>query len=460
MSRDLSRSLVTAYFDDQTFGVTAEGLRESRDWSERRNIDRPDHAIAKDRPLFFVAESGWSLGGSVADRRLAIKRSRIPLLVQSLLHHAGLQSTKSGSLTSNEVSWVDELWNQLEKNRGASLLAAGSAQPLEVHQALHRLNEALGNVGATVRETAGSLLTSVQTLEDFAHDVRGGEVQSLFILGTNPGFDAPSDLDFVNLISKIPFRCQLGFYLNETTQICNWFVPQAHAFEAWGDLETRDRVASLVQPLILPLYNGRSMAEILSVILDGVKSKDGYALTRETWMSKTKLRDIEFESWWRQGLARGTVSLSRLADPGSQLQLGKSFSPNRSRPPKAENPGPTTGSSSYEVAFVPDATVWDGQFINNAWLQELPKPFTSLTWDNAALISPVTAEKLQLRTGDIVKLTLAERSIETPVLIIDGIANDVLCSVAWLRLNNKRDWARDRHEYQSSPHDPKLLVGR
>jgi molybdopterin-containing oxidoreductase family iron-sulfur binding subunit len=209
----------------------------------------------------------------------------------------------------------------------------------------------------------------------------------------------------------VKFRVHLGLYDDETARLCDWHIPEAHYLEAWSDARAYDGTATIIQPLIAPLYGGKSAHELLAEIL-GQPGRTGYEIVRDHWKSQYRGRD--FESFWRTALHEGMVAGTAL--PLKSVSLKKGIGETGKR-------GNGEGGG-LEIVFRPDPTIWDGRFANNGWLQELPKPLTKLTWDNAALVSPATAERLGLSTGDVVDLQHGGRTVRAPVWILPGQAAD------------------------------------
>jgi molybdopterin-containing oxidoreductase family iron-sulfur binding subunit len=234
-----------------------------------------------------------------------------------------------------------------------------------------------------------------------------GLVDALVILGGNPAYAAPRDLEFARRLSRVPLRIRLSPIEDETASLCRWYVPEAHDLESWSDVRAFDGTASVVQPAIAPLYGGRSAHEILSILL-GRPGAAPYDLVRETWAPGRGGR--EFERFWRHALHEGVIE-------------GTAFPPLRvAAAPELSLPPPHP-AAPLEIAFRPDPAVGDGRHANNAWLQELPKPVSHLTWDNAALVSPATARELGVVSRDRVELRLGGRSVAAPIWVLPGQAD-------------------------------------
>jgi molybdopterin-containing oxidoreductase family iron-sulfur binding subunit len=322
--------------------------------------------------------------------------------------------------------WIDALAKDLLANRGKGLIVAGDRQPAAVHAAVCALNTHLGNTGTTVSyyETRDAALPSVSSLASLVSSMQAGAVQTLVVLGGNPVFDAPADLDFASALAKVPHSIALGHSIDETSSQVEWHIPRAHYLESWGDARAVGGTLSVVQPLILPLFGGRTAIEVLGLMVGG-KDRPGYDIVRETW--GPILGAGEFDSKWNRVLHDGLLSGSELSE----------VVPNLTKEPVADlarltgggaNSQPVEAGSSggLEVVFLASPSLHDGRFANDGWLQELPDPLTKLTWDNPALVSPKTAEMFGLASQDMIRLDYSGRSLELPVWILPGMADGVV----------------------------------
>ncbi len=306
------------------------------------------------------------------------------------------------------------------KRAGArGLVLAGETQPPAVHALAHAINEALGAVGTTVVYTEPAEMAGDASLGELVEEMKAGEVEALVITGANPVYAAPADLGFAEALEKVPVRIHHGLSLDETAVRCQWHLPAAHPLESWSDARAIDGTVSIVQPLIAPLYGGLSRHELVAAFIEDSEPK-GYEILREHWMEALG-DDDDFETKWSQALHDGVVAGS--AFPEKVVAVA---------------PGAWTGATSarvqgLEIAFRTDPGVYDGRFANLGWLQELPRPLTKLTWDNAALMSPNTAEKLGgFRTeetgaghvAEVVELRYRGRAVKAPVWILPGHPDD------------------------------------
>jgi molybdopterin-containing oxidoreductase family iron-sulfur binding subunit len=239
--------------------------------------------------------------------------------------------------------------------------------------------------------------------------MQAGQVQVLLILDKNPVYDAPADLQFAERMIDVKTRIHLGLYEDETSELCQWHIPGLHFLEMWGDLRAYDGTVSIIQPLIAPLYDGKSPYELLAAVLGqtGVSNLD---LVRGYWQEQNPGGD--FEAMWRTALHNGFMEDTALPTRSVSLQADFGAAPDAG------------DGQSLELIFRPDPSLWDGRFANNGWLQELPKPMTKITWDNAAMVSPATAERLGLSNEQVVELRYRERSVRAPVWITPGQADN------------------------------------
>ena len=390
-------------------------LRYARDFSNRRRVRGEQAEINR----LYVAEPTPSITGSMADHRLAIAAGRIGQMAQAVARRLGAKQI--GAEDAQELApykaWIETVAADLQQHRGSSLVVAGEFQSPQVHLLAHSMNQLLGNVGTTVVYTEPieeQVAGGASSLQELAREMAQGAVEALFIVGANPVYSAPADLRFHEALSKVRFRAHFGEYEDETSALCLWHVPQTHFLETWSDARSFDGVVTIMQPLIAPLYGGKSAHELFAA-LTGSAETSAYDIVRGFW--RGRIGQGDFDGWWQRALHDGFI-----ADSGARLKNTAvrtlAATPSEPASPAAKS------AEGLELVFRPDPTIWDGRFANNAWLQELPKPLTKLTWDNAALISPRTAQRLTLRNGDVVELRLGDSSIAAPVWINPGQADE------------------------------------
>jgi Fe-S-cluster-containing dehydrogenase component len=318
---------------------------------------------------------------------------------------------------SGDDSWILTAADDLVNNRGQSVIAVGPRQPAELHALAHVLNTVLRNANRTVSYTPepDPLRTSdSEAIQGLAESMRAGQVNTLVILGGNPVYNAPADVEFAGALAGVETSIHLSAYDDETSRLCRWHLPRAHYLESWSDGRAYDGTISVAQPLIEPLYGGMSALELLAVLV-GESPARGYDLVRRTIQKILNVSD--FETAWRRLLHDGILADSAPSTVSPNLEpasLNRGLSGLTPKSPEDEN--------TLEVVFVQDAGLYDGRFANNGWLQEAPDPLTKLTWDNAALLSPATAERLSVAHGDVVTLEHQGRALDAPVMIMPGQA--------------------------------------
>ena len=396
------RADVILSLEADVLGAGPAQPRYVRDFASRRRAESTNR--------LYVVESTPSLTGARADHRRPLPPSQIEAFARAVARAVG--ALPSGPAADPFAAAVAK---DLQDRRGSSLVLAGESQPPAVHALAHAINETLGNAGKTVVYTEPVLAgTADQTsgLAQLARDMREGRVSTLAVVGGNPVFTAPADFRFAEAMERVPLRMHLSLHDDETSRLCHWHVAQAHPLEAWSDARAYDGTATILQPLILPLYGGKSPHEFLAAFSDQPE-KSGHDLVKGYW--RGKLSGADFETAWRKALHDGLVEGTAFA-PKAVAVRGLASLP----------PAPKSATDELTALFRADPTVWDGSYANNGWLQELPKPLTKLTWDNAVLVSPSTAEKLGVASEDVVDLLLAGRKVTAPVWVMPGQAEGCL----------------------------------
>jgi molybdopterin-containing oxidoreductase family iron-sulfur binding subunit len=404
---------------DSDFLCSGPGsVRYAHDFANQRRIADSQSTMNR----LYVVESTPSITGAMADHRWPMRASQVEAFARLVAQGLGVgtvfgETPRDSSFPSDAPARYPFV-SDLQQHRGTSLVLAGNQQPPIVHALAHAMNEALGNVGKTVYYTASleaNPTSQLQSLRELVSDIEAGQVDVLLILGGNPLFTAPADFQFREKLLKVGLRIYLGLYEDETAEYCHWHIPQAHYLESWGDVRAYDGTVSIIQPLIAPLYEGKTPHELLSVLL-GQSGRLPHSVVHDYWKGQMPGQDFEaaWESWLNEGVVAGT------ALPAKPVKLA----PDLQARLTTKTPAGQGQESGFEVVFRPDPTIWDGRFANYGWLQELPKPLTKLTWDNAAMLSLATAERLGVRNGDVVKLHFEGREIEAPIWIMPGHADD------------------------------------
>jgi MoCo/4Fe-4S cofactor protein with predicted Tat translocation signal len=410
----LKDAKVLLALDSDFLAQHPSSLRLAREYSAGR---RPNDG---NMSRLYAVESIFSATGAAADHRLAIPSSQVGAFASALAIELRGKTTQPATLTSLVPSgeWSDEakkflgaLAKDLAANIGTSVVVAGPRQPAEVHALAFALNSVLGNIGKTVtfvKDPAPTRPAYGAAIATLASKIEKGEVNTLVILGGNPVYDAPADLKFGDKLAKVATVIQHSLYFNETTQSATWHLPRAHFLESWGDARAWDGTLSVVQPLILPLYGALSSPELLCELAGA--GKKGYELTRTALKGLFK---ADFESGWRKTVHDGVAVGTAYPEVTPALKLAE-----------LKLPAPTVEKGELEIVFPVDSKVYDGRFANNGWLQELPDYMTKLTWDNALLVAPVTAQRLGVLTKDQVTVSYGGNTVDAVVYTMPGQARD------------------------------------
>jgi molybdopterin-containing oxidoreductase family iron-sulfur binding subunit len=405
-------------------------LRYVREFANRRRMwEKPDDAAMN---RLYVVETMPTTTGAAADHRLPLRPSEIEGFARAIAAELKVGVKSDAKLSEDRLRWARAVAADLRKHEGRCVVLAGDAQPPSVHALAHAMNEALKNFGRTVTFTAPVEARPAEEgagLRELTKEMRDGGVEVLLILGVNPVFTAPADLEFEKALQEVRLRAHVGLYQDETAVQCHWHIPEAHYLEAWGDARAFDGRVTIMQPMIEPLYRGHTVSEVAASLF-GESERPGREIVRdywhENWPKKTSASD--FDRDWERALHRGFIvgSAFESVKPPS-VQMGWA---DRESVPRTDG---------MEIVFRPDPTILDGRFANNGWLQELPKPLTRLTWGNAAFVSPATAERLGLSQHpganggehgqaivDELELRFDGRTVRAPAWILPGHADDAV----------------------------------
>ncbi len=396
----LDRAQAVVACDADPLGPGPCQVRDSLAWAARRRAFQSGDGAAS----LMVAEPSPTLTGARSHDRLAIEAGRIPLLIGALARVFGLPSTVA-PLRPEEQRWVERAARLLAARRGQGLVLVGADQPAEVQALGWAIDERLGNLGQTSR-FAPPLCPSPppdRTLAALLAEMEAGRVQTLAILEANPLYASPLGPAFARALGKVPFSLHAGLWCDETGRACTWHAPLAHPLESWSDGRAADGSAVIGQPLVQPLYPVRPLTAMLAAI-GGEFGASDHDLVRQTWQ----------EAWgtltqWDEALVKGIAP----EPPATPLPAPKG---------RITAATPATAPDGLELLVRPDPTVWDGRLANNPWAQELPKPVTTLTWDNAVLVAPALATRLGVRDGDEVTLSRGGAAVTGAVWIVPGQA--------------------------------------
>jgi molybdopterin-containing oxidoreductase family iron-sulfur binding subunit len=406
-------------------------LRYQRDFAARRRVmdDR------KDTNRLYAIESAPTLTGAKADHRLPVRASEIEAIARELAGAIGSSAPAPAGASvprpgSQEIAkFVSAVAKDLQAHRGRSLVVPGEYQPAAVHQLARSMNEALGNAGATVTYTTAAIearpVDGFASIAELAAAMDAGQVEVLVILGGNPVFTAPADLRFGERMSKVPLIAYHSQYVDETSPLAHWNLPAAHPLESWGDYRAYDGTVTLMQPLIAPLYEGRTPQEMLA-LFTAQGDRRAMQIVKDYWTAAYSNAApwtitapggemfANADAFWRRAVHDGFIPGTAVADGGPATPFDAPAAPDP-QPPSA-----APVSEGLEIIFRPDPTIWDGSYANNGWLQELPKPLTKITWDTSMWVSPRLAEERGLNNHDVVELKYRGNTIKMPVWIMAG----------------------------------------
>jgi len=392
------------------FLASAPGnVRAMREFAGRRKL-RGGQSERLNR--LYVLEGRPSCTGAAADHRLTLRPSEIEAATRALAARLGVEGGSPAPAGAAYAHWVESAAKDLAAHKGHALVVAGEAQPPAVHALAQLINEKLESIGSCVDYLPPAELSgtdNAQSLRTLVQEMKAGKVEVLVLVSGNPVYDAPADLDFAGALAKVPLRAHLSLYRDETSELVDWHINEAHFLESWSDARGADGTLGIVQPLIAPLYSGKSAHELLAVLLDkpGVTA---YDTLRE--VAQKLLGEAEFERKWRRavhdGLIAGTASAA--------------VSVTGRKPALTSAPAPV----GLEIVFRTDPLVHDGRFANNGWLLEQPRPMTMLTWDNAIQLSVATAAKHGIETGDVLEISFDGRKLTGPAFVTPGHADESL----------------------------------
>lgn len=420
---DLELAKVIVSFESDFLNRGPGHVAYARQFAQRRKAGR-DGDVAEMNRLYAI-ESTPTVTGANADHRFLLAPKDIERCVEALAYKLGILSGAQATIVEPWDAWLTQVALDLRQNLSSSLVLAGDEQSPRCHALCAAINEGLGNVSKTAffseaqdlsdrdRVDYADRPTQAQSLSRLGAQMSSGSIELLLILEGNPVYDAPRSVRFPERLKDVGLTVHLSLYEDETSEACHWHVPAAHFLESWSDARAHNTVASVIQPLIAPLYRGKSSHELVSVLVDEVPRK-GYDIVRETWQAKARGRD--FETWWNRILHDGVVENSSL--PSFTPYMREDFASVMERSQSLDF------SQNLDILFRPDPGVFDGRFADNGWLQEVPNPITKLTWGNAALLAPATAERLEVSAGDVVDIESGGETVSLPVWLLPGQAED------------------------------------
>ncbi|NYT35380.1 4Fe-4S dicluster domain-containing protein [Allopusillimonas soli] len=422
----LDRARVVLAVDADLFGPAPDGVRNAHDFMQSRR--------GTPRAHLYALESAPGLCGALADHRVALSPAGMEAVLEAIAAHLGVQGLRRHHMAdAADEEWVRGLAAQLRDAAGTSVVAPGSSLSEHGQLLAWQINAHLGNLGRTLTVAASALPTNISTAGEPSSSVRPEDMSSLvdamrheavntlIMLDVNPVYDAPGSLDFQDALQHVPCSVHMGLYADETAHQAVWHIPMTHELESWSDARSFDGTPSIIQPVISPLYGGRSPHTLLNLLAHG-QTRDAHACVRETWRSLWRPEnDSAMAANWETSLRQGVV-VDAQPDPALNLDI-------HTLTELALGGGHTVSQAAELVAvFANDSNIVTGRYANNTWLQELPRPYTKISWDNAALMSPATARRHGIRSGDIVSLSSADAhaKLRVPVWVQPGHADGVV----------------------------------
>jgi molybdopterin-containing oxidoreductase family iron-sulfur binding subunit len=393
--------------DADFFSSGAGSVRYAHDFANRRRVG----AEKADMNRLYMAESTPTITGAKADHRFRMKASEVASFARAVASRLGVAGVAASGGVDEKI--VAAVANDLLSHKGSSIVVAGIHQPAAVHALAHAMNVQLANVGATVEYTSPvecRVENHIPSLHALVEDMKRGAVDMLVILDGNPVYDAPRDMKFADELEKVKFSVCLSMYDDETAERCRWHIPQSHYLECWSDARAFDGTATIMQPLILPLYATKSTHELLDDLFG--TGRNGMDIVKAYWQRQRT--GLDFDSFWRRSLNDGVVA--ETAFQTKDVKLGD----------VGQSGVPAPNKDGIELMFRPDPSIYDGRFANNGWLQELPKHVTRNTWTNVALMSPTMIQKLGLKDGDIVELAFNGEKVSAPAWTQPGHPDDAV----------------------------------
>jgi MoCo/4Fe-4S cofactor protein with predicted Tat translocation signal len=384
----------------------------AKDYANKRRLQG-----TQDMNRLYAVESGTTTTGFKAEHRLALRPSQMAAFAAALASAVGAGGNAGGGWSDHETKYLQGLAADLKASGGRCVVIPGEYADPQVHLAAFAINQALGNVGKTVVYTDPvNPMPSIQSADFKAliADMNAGKVDWLVILNSNPVYASPVDVDFESALAKVKTSVHLGSHQDETGQTTAWHINSQHYLEMWSDARACDGTVSIVQPMIDPLYGGHSEHEIIQSMLDN-PDRSPYDAVRATWLGDANAPlakgDAEFN--WRKALHDGWIENTAFQPKNvtPKVQLGAASSP---------------AANGVEVAFRPDSNVYDGRYANVGWMQEIPRPITNLSWDNAAQMSYATLEKFGLAENDAVEISVAGKKIIAGALAVPGQSDGVV----------------------------------
>ena len=435
---DFTKADVVLSLDGDFTGCGPGATRYSRDFASRRKVRKDSHDGVKPEQMsrLYAVETMPTNTGAIADHRLPLLAGQIESFGRALAAELGVAGAPAaGALPDAAKAWLKPLADDLKKAKGKCVVVPGDHSSPGLHALCHAINSALGNIGQTVFLSASPEYRpdgKVIDLKTLTAEITAKKVDALVVLGVNAAYTAPADVPFAEALKgkTVAFSLHIGQHQDETAVLCDWHLNEAHDLESWGDVRGHDGTVTIQQPLIAPLHGGKSVIEFFADATSA-PARQGQLIIRDGWRSKfqAEKRQGAFEPFFHEAVRKGVVADSNLKPEAAALAANW-----------AEGAGGVPADGEYEIHFRPDPTLLDGRYANNGWLQEVPKPVTKLTWDNAAFMGKKTAEKLGVAktyfnwtagehgraTVSVVELEFKGRKILAPVWVLPGHAEGAI----------------------------------
>ena len=420
---DFGAARVIVSIDGDVLTAGPGNVRYQRDFARTRRVRKDNLQMSR----LYSIESTPTNTGTLSDHRLPLPPAEVEAFTLALAQAVGAAPTGGDVLTDARARrFVQAIAADLRANAGASIVATDEYASPAVQVLVHAINQALGNVGRTVFHTApveAAPQDQVASMRELVRDMNAGRVELLLMLGVNPVYTAPADLGFAQALRKVPARVHHGLYEDETSELCQWHVPAAHELESWGDARAFDGTVSIIQPLIQPLYDSKNALELVAAIFASRPDATSLELVQEHWRTLLPAAGAGgFDAAWRKVLHDGVVPATQLPPVAAGVDGGAVQQAASAITARLQQARAAASGNTVTLRLRPDPTVGDGSLAHNVWLQELPKPLSKLTWDNALYLGPATAERLQIGHEETVEITANGRKLEAAVWVLPGQA--------------------------------------
>jgi len=404
-------------------GKEGNFIEAQRLFAEKRNVMDKSGEFNK----LYTVEGGLSLTGANSDYRIILKTDAIEEFAYALINALNENKSALDELVKKhnlKKEVLNELVEDLKKNRKESFVVAGNKLPESTQIAVNKLNDILGTEIYSKESFASPVipLSTKEELDGLINKINSGGVGAVIHFDTNPIFHFSSDYKYADALKKVEMVITFAETINETTEVSNYVLPINHNFESWGDHKPRTGILSTQQPVIAPLYNTRQKeAILLNWISDKPEefAENIYMNYVKTNWEKSVYSAVgsksDFKNFWVNSVHDGVVSYKENFDSSFSFK-NESF---------ANTPVLKSGAG-ISVLLNKSSFIGDGRFANNGWLQELPNPISKVVWDNYAAVSPATAKELGVDYNDLIDVTVNGKTLTLPAFIQPSMANNVV----------------------------------